>query len=72
MERAVNMNANLGEDDGQHILRHQDEIPKIFRYNNTYFVFANWLNPEYKDSFYYIYWGNRSKTKKSTRKNLFF
>jgi len=42
--RAVNMNANLGEDDGQYLLDHQDEIPAVLR-NRVVFVFTDWRHP---------------------------
>lgn len=43
-ERAVKLNANLGEEDGTFILKHQDEIPPEFR-GKIYLVFANWRGP---------------------------
>jgi|GEM_PF-1830288 len=36
-------NASSEEDDGTHLLKHQNEIPEIMRGNIT-FVFANWEN----------------------------
>ncbi len=41
MERAWEMKANLGQDDGEFILAHQDEIPVAFR-DKIEFVFPNW------------------------------
>ena len=40
-ERAMDMNAFLGEEDGQYLLEYQDEIPAVLR-NKFAFVFLNW------------------------------
>jgi hypothetical protein len=44
IDRAREMKADLGEEDGKFILDHQDEIPKALR-GNTYFVFPGWQRP---------------------------
>ena len=43
VDRAKEMNAHLGEDDGRHILKHQNEIPVELR-GNVLFVFTDWRN----------------------------
>lgn len=44
VRRAKKMSAHLGEDDGQYLLDHQDEIPTILQYK-MFFVFTDWRNP---------------------------
>lgn len=44
--RAREMNAHLGQDDGQHILDHQGEILTTLR-RKVVFVFTDWRDPVY-------------------------
>jgi len=60
VERAREMDANLGADDGQYLLDHQDEIPAILR-GKMYFVFTDWRHPDDSESVYYIYWHEHSQ-----------
>lgn len=55
VERAKEMNANLGEDDGQHLLDHQSEIPVALR-DKVVFVFTDWRHPDSSGHVYYVYW----------------
>ena len=55
VERAVEMNANLGKDDGQHLLDHQDEIPVALR-GKVVFVFTDWRHPGVPGRVYCVYW----------------
>ncbi len=55
VERAKDMQANLGEEDGQHILKHQDEIPVELQ-GKVVFVFTDWRRPEYPEFVAYINW----------------
>lgn len=41
VERAKEMLANLGEEDGRHFLEHQKDIPTVLR-NKIVFVFSDW------------------------------
>ncbi len=42
--RVKEMKANVGQDDGEHLLKHQDEIPLELREKT--FVFTDWCIPE--------------------------
>lgn len=44
IRRAKEMGANLGENDGAHLLKHQDEIPAVFR-RMINFIFPKWRRP---------------------------
>ena len=44
VERAKEMQANLGQDDGQYLLDHQKEIPEALR-GKVVFVFPDWRHP---------------------------
>jgi len=55
VKRAVEMDANLGEDDGQYLLDHQDDIPKELR-GKVVFVFTDWRHPDASDGDYYVFW----------------
>ena len=44
VERAKEMQANLGQDDGQYLLDHQEEIPQALR-GKVVFVFPDWRRP---------------------------
>jgi len=45
VERAKEMNANLGEDDGQYLLDNQQDIPVALR-GKVAFVFIDWRLPD--------------------------
>lgn len=45
VERAKSMDANLGEDDGQWLLKYQDQIPVALR-GKVGFVFTDWRQPD--------------------------
>jgi len=49
------MNANLGQDDGEHILKHQDEIPVALR-GKVAFVFTDWRHPDNPGLVYSVCW----------------
>ena len=55
VDRAKEMNANLGQDDGEHILKHQDEIPVALRGKVT-FVFTDWRHPDNPGLVYSVCW----------------
>jgi hypothetical protein len=55
VNRAKEMNANLGKDDGEHILKHQDEIPVALR-GKVVFVFPDWRRPDNPGGAYCICW----------------
>jgi len=58
VERVTKMGANLGQDDGQHFLKHQEEIPEALRGNA--FIFTDWRNPDNTENVAYVNWdGNR-------------
>lgn len=48
VERAKEMSAHLGEDDGQHILEHQEDIPEALR-GKVVFAFTDWRRPDGSD-----------------------
>ena len=53
--RVVEMGANLGKEDGQYLLDHQDEIPVALR-GKVVFVFTDWRHPGSSEGVYYVYW----------------
>ena len=53
--RAKKMNANLGQDDGEHILKHQDDIPTSLQ-GKVIFVFTDWRHPDFPEFAYCVYW----------------
>lgn len=55
VKRAVEMNAHCGQDDGQYLLDHQEDIPQNLR-GKIYFVFTNWSRPYSFDEVCYIHW----------------
>lgn len=55
VERAFGMNANLGEDDGQYLLDHQDGIPVALR-GKVVFVFTDWRHPFDSSDVLFVYW----------------
>ena len=57
--RAVEAKADLGKDDGEHILAHQDEIPVTLR-GKVVFVFPGWRRPGDSRVVAYLYWGDDS------------
>lgn len=57
VKRAIEMGANLGEDDGQHILKHQDEIPAVLR-GKVVFVFTDWRRPGSPGRVGCVFWGD--------------
>lgn len=57
VERAVELNANLGEEDGAFILERQDEIPPEFR-GKFCLVFTAWRGPSRPPYIAYLDWGD--------------
>jgi hypothetical protein len=57
VDRAKEMNANLGQDDGEHILKHQDEIPVALR-GKVAFVFTDWRLPDGSGDACGVYWND--------------
>lgn len=57
VERAKELNANLGQDDGEFILKNQEEIPQEFR-KKFYLVFTAWRNPSNPQGFACLAWGD--------------
>ncbi len=55
VDRAKEMNAHLGQDDGEYILKHQDEIPASLR-GKVGFVFTDWRRPVNPGDVCYVYW----------------
>ncbi len=55
VDRAKEMNANLGQDDGQHLLDHQDEIPVALR-GKVAFFFTDWRHADDSERVAYVYW----------------
>ncbi len=45
VNRIKEMNANLGKEDGEYILKHQNEIPVSLR-EKANFVFSDWRDPD--------------------------
>ena len=56
VDRSKETNANLGKEDGEHILKHQDEIPVALR-GKVVFVFPDWRHPDDPEFAFYVYWG---------------
>lgn len=56
VERAKEMKANLGKEDCDHLLAHQDEIPAILR-GKVVFVFSGMRDPGVSQRVAYLYWG---------------
>lgn len=57
VERARDMSAHLGQDDGQHLLDNQQDIPLSLR-GKVVFVFTGWRNPDDSGDVYYVCWGD--------------
>ena len=56
--RAKEMNTNSGEDEGQHLLDHQEEIPEALR-GKVVFVFPDWRGPDAPGHVAYVFWYGR-------------
>lgn len=67
--RAVAMNAHLGQDDGKHILKYQDQIPEILR-GRVDFVFTDWRFSVAPDYAFYLSWGKRAHRWVKRNKNV--
>jgi hypothetical protein len=55
INRAEEMNANLGKEDGSHIMAHRNDIPVSLR-GKVVFVFPAWHHPDYPENASYICW----------------
>ena len=55
VERVKKMNANLGREDGEHILKYKDEIPASLR-GKMLFVFTDWRYPDDPENAFCVYW----------------
>lgn len=55
MERAKKLNANMGEEDGQFVLEHQDEIHSDFR-GKSFLIFMGWRHPNMLFNVAYLGW----------------
>jgi len=55
VERAKEMNAHLGQDDGQYLLDHQQDIPESLR-GKVCFVFTDWRRPDGSDEVFCVCW----------------
>ena len=55
VKRAKEMNAHLGQDDGQYLLDHQQDIPESLR-GKVCFVFTDWRRPDDSGRVFYVYW----------------
>ena len=55
VERAKEMDAHLGEDDGQHLLDNQQDIPAALR-GKVVFVFTDWRRPGDSGGVYCVCW----------------
>ena len=53
--RAKEMDANSSQDDGQHLLEHQEEIPEALR-GKVAFVFTDWRNPDNPGGVASVHW----------------
>lgn len=56
VNRAKDMSAHLGRDDGRNLLDHQDEIPVVFR-DWIVFVFTDWRHLIQSECIHIVYWG---------------
>lgn len=57
VKRSKEMNAHLGQDDGQYLLDHQQDIPVSLR-GKVAFVFTNWRRPDSSDDVCRVYWND--------------
>ncbi len=53
--RAKVMSAHLGQDEGEHILKYQDQIPVSLR-GKVVFVFTDWRHPDDSEDVFCVYW----------------
>jgi len=59
IKRAESIGAHLGEEDGEHILKHQNEIPPSLR-DKVGFVFTAWsLRSDFIHEICCVYWDGR-------------
>ncbi len=58
VDRAKEMNANLGQEDCEHILEHQDEIPVVLR-DRVIFIFPNRRSFDSPGRVFSVYWSRR-------------
>lgn len=61
ISRVKEMSANLGEEEGKRLLKHQSKIPAAVR-GKVIFVFTDWRNPDESDDVYYVYWFESSQS----------
>lgn len=54
VERAPELDANLGREDGEVILKHQDKIPQEFQ--GKLLVFTAWRSPSNPRYFAFLFW----------------
>jgi hypothetical protein len=55
VEQAVKMEANLGQEDGQYLLDHQQDIPVALR-DKVVFVFPGWCHPDNPENVHCVCW----------------
>jgi hypothetical protein len=55
VSRAKEMSAHLGQDDGQYLLDHQQDIPVALQ-GKIAFVFTDWRHPDDSEKVYCICW----------------
>ncbi len=55
VERAKEVDAHLGQDDGEYLLDYQGDIPVVFR-ERVAFFFTGWSHPAYYNGLCYIIW----------------
>ena len=55
VSRAKEMKAGLGQDDGRHLLDHQEEIPGVLR-GKVVFVFTDWRRPGSAENVACVIW----------------
>ena len=55
VQRAKEMNAHLGQDDGQYLLDNQQDIPVSLR-GKVAFVLTEWRHPDVSENVYYVFW----------------
>ncbi|HRH23516.1 MAG TPA: hypothetical protein PK295_02720 [Candidatus Magasanikbacteria bacterium] len=55
VDQAKDLSAHLGQEDGKHILKHQDDIPAVLR-GKVNFVFTDWRHPDDQGRVAYVVW----------------
>ena len=55
VERVKDMSVHLGQDDGQHLLDNQNDIPAVFQ-GKVVFVFTDWHRPGSSGHMAYVGW----------------